>query len=72
VPRLLLALAGCFAVFCLFLLYLCCFVMDYCLLVLYWLDPGVETFVTEFVLVLLSSIVLDSDFDTTFSASSSF
>jgi hypothetical protein len=72
-PRLLLILASCFAVFCLFLLFFFCFfVMDYCLFMLYWLNLGTNTFVTEFVLVYLSSTVLDLDFDSGSSTSSFF
>jgi hypothetical protein len=46
--------------------------MDYCLFMLYWLNLGTNTFVTEFVLVYLSSTVLDLDFDSGSSTSSFF
>ena len=76
-PRPLVLFYGLFIAFLLYLLsivvilLLLCFV-GYCLLTFYWFVSLAETFVIEFVLVPLFTIVLVTDFSSTFIASASF
>jgi hypothetical protein len=58
--------------FCCVFVFLLFFVLSYCLPVISWLDPDVEAFVTDFVLVPFSFLVIASDFDSACSAPTSF